>query len=152
MHGIIPLKAILFNRHIGTSRLCPLCNSYNEDVLHMIFKCKGAANIWKAMGLENIIESFCQADHLGSEVLKDILCSRPTIVLSFSSWCRNWWPRVHGTFGGFDVGDPMVKISRLLCAMLLPSERLLRMLLDHRPLQTTRRKKYGKNQEQISSN
>jgi hypothetical protein len=43
MHGILPLKSILFNRHIGTLGICPLCNSNDEDILHMIFKCDGAA-------------------------------------------------------------------------------------------------------------
>jgi hypothetical protein len=39
MHGILPLKAILLKRHIGTSGVCPLCQSDEEDILHMVFKC-----------------------------------------------------------------------------------------------------------------
>jgi hypothetical protein len=34
MHGV-PLKAILFGRHIGMSGACPICYQEDEDVLHI---------------------------------------------------------------------------------------------------------------------
>jgi hypothetical protein len=37
MHGILPLKVILLKRHIGTSGVCPLCQSDEEDILYMVF-------------------------------------------------------------------------------------------------------------------
>jgi hypothetical protein len=40
MHGIIPIKAILMKRHIGTTDLCPLCNIESEDTMHMVFTCQ----------------------------------------------------------------------------------------------------------------
>jgi hypothetical protein len=55
MRGILPLKAILHDRHIGTSGICPVCNGEAEDLLHMIFKYQGASSIWKELGLDNIV-------------------------------------------------------------------------------------------------
>jgi hypothetical protein len=37
LHGIIPLKCILANRHIGTTSECPICRSGPEDVRHLLF-------------------------------------------------------------------------------------------------------------------
>jgi hypothetical protein len=37
LHGVLPLKAILFRRHIGTPGLCPICNMEDEDAIHMLF-------------------------------------------------------------------------------------------------------------------
>jgi hypothetical protein len=34
LHGVLPLKAILLSRHIGTSDICPVCNVEREDALH----------------------------------------------------------------------------------------------------------------------
>jgi hypothetical protein len=59
MHGVLPLKAILFGRHIGTSGVCPICDQEEENVLHMVFKCQGAVNIWRALGFEHMISEYC---------------------------------------------------------------------------------------------
>jgi hypothetical protein len=48
LHGILPLKSILVNRHIGTSGQCPVCNLFPEDVLHMLFQCQTAVDLWRA--------------------------------------------------------------------------------------------------------
>jgi hypothetical protein len=34
LHGVLHLKAILVNIHIGTSDSCPVCNVDGEDVLY----------------------------------------------------------------------------------------------------------------------
>jgi hypothetical protein len=51
----------------------------------MIFKCTTAANIWKALGLENVIENMCQADRLGPDVLKELLISQASPIPGYSS-------------------------------------------------------------------
>lgn len=40
--GIIPLKFILTNRHIGTSGQCTIRNQAAEEVLHLFFNCPAA--------------------------------------------------------------------------------------------------------------
>jgi hypothetical protein len=37
LHGILPLKCILANRHIGTSSECPICGQGPEDIRHLLF-------------------------------------------------------------------------------------------------------------------
>ena len=80
MHGIIPLKNILFRRHIGTSGTCPVCNLDNEDIMHMAFKCPEAMIIWRGLGLETFINNAIRDGQSGSVVLQDILKSTPASV------------------------------------------------------------------------
>jgi hypothetical protein len=57
LHGILPLKSILANRHIGTSGECPICHQGAEDILHLIFQCDTVRELWAKLGLENIISN-----------------------------------------------------------------------------------------------
>jgi hypothetical protein len=75
MHGVLPLKAILFKRHIGTSDICPLCNVEPEDSLHMLFKCPDAANIWSGIGLQNMLNNYMMPGTSGAKVLESLLKS-----------------------------------------------------------------------------
>jgi hypothetical protein len=88
LHGILPLKDILVKRHIDTDAICPLCTLAREVILHMIIKCQGAVNIWRALGMGNTIEDASSGSSLGTEVLqslfqapisnfRDILLSNP---------------------------------------------------------------------------
>jgi hypothetical protein len=74
LHGILPLKCILCNRHIGTSGECPMCRLHAEDILHLLFHCEPAKNIWECLGLSSIIANALLADRSGSAVLEYILC------------------------------------------------------------------------------
>jgi hypothetical protein len=42
LRGIIPLRAILANRHIGSNGACPICNQGAEDIRHLLFRCTNA--------------------------------------------------------------------------------------------------------------
>jgi hypothetical protein len=39
LHGIVPLKSIMVNRHVGTSGECPICHLADEDIMHLFLKC-----------------------------------------------------------------------------------------------------------------
>jgi hypothetical protein len=69
LHGVLPLKAILFRRHIGTDGLCPVCKLENEDVRHMVFVCNEAEQIRKGLGIYNAM----LPGRSGSEVLGSLL-------------------------------------------------------------------------------
>jgi hypothetical protein len=45
LHGILPLKSILVNRHIGMSGECPICQLGPEDIQHLLFLCPVATDI-----------------------------------------------------------------------------------------------------------
>ena len=69
LHGILPLKAILANRHVPVSGECPICHQAAEDVLHLLFKCPTAQEIWRLLSMHDIIEEATQVDRSGSAVL-----------------------------------------------------------------------------------
>jgi hypothetical protein len=71
---ILPLKSNLCNRHIGTSGECPICRLHAEDILHLLFNCDPAKNIWECLGLSSIIANALLADRSGSAILEHILC------------------------------------------------------------------------------
>ena len=73
LHGIIPLKSVLANRHISQSGECPVCNLDAEDIMHLLFKCQTAAEMWEALGISQIIDEACTVDRSGSAVLELIL-------------------------------------------------------------------------------
>jgi hypothetical protein len=85
LHGVLPLKAILFRRHIGDNGLCPVCNTADEDVLHMIFKCSEAENIWKGLGLFDMVQRAIVQGRSGSETLGALLSSNQGEVVGFES-------------------------------------------------------------------
>ena len=109
MHGTLPLKNILFSRHIGTSGTCLVCNLELEDIIHMVFKCPEAMIIWRGLGLENVINNEIRDDRSGSVVLQEILKSTPTSVpgyeririhdtVAVAAWYI-WWLRRRRTHG-----------------------------------------------------
>jgi ribonuclease HI len=85
MHGIIPMKAILSNRHIGTSDRCPLYNNAPEDILHLIFKCDLAANIWSELGIADYIHEAMEDGRSGSQVLEALLKTDSSLLPGYSS-------------------------------------------------------------------
>jgi ribonuclease HI len=72
LHGILPLKAILANRHVGTSGQCPICNQAAEDIKHLLFQCETAKHMWDSLGLATVIEE-AATDRSGSVVLEELL-------------------------------------------------------------------------------
>jgi hypothetical protein len=109
LHGILPLKSILVNRHIGTSGQCPVCNLWPEDVLYMLFQCQPASELWKFLGLDTIIADAMQSKRSGSLVLEELLRSNPYDAHGYSSFKLHeliaitcwyiWWMRRKRTHG-----------------------------------------------------
>jgi hypothetical protein len=82
---VLPLKAILFRRHIDDNGLCPVCNIADEDVLHMIFKCSEVENIWKGLSLFDMVQRAIVHGRSGSEMLGSLLSSNQGEVEGFES-------------------------------------------------------------------
>jgi hypothetical protein len=109
LHGILPLKSILCNRHIGNSGQCPICGLHAEDILHLLFICEPAKNMWESLGLSSFIANALAADRAGSAVLEYILCLPDNIPSGFevvklkelvavTCWYL-WWLRRRQTHG-----------------------------------------------------
>jgi hypothetical protein len=109
MHGVIPLKAILFSRHIGNSANCPLCDQHPEDILHMVFKCNRSVLIWEALGITDVLDRAISASNSGPQALEKIFKLAMTTVpgldelkipeiVAVGSWYI-WWLRRRQTHG-----------------------------------------------------
>jgi hypothetical protein len=70
LHGTIPCRAILANRHIITSSLCPVCSTHYEDTHHAFFTCPRAIEIWENLGIMVEIEESRTIDRAGSGVFE----------------------------------------------------------------------------------
>jgi hypothetical protein len=68
LHGIIPLKSILVNRHIGSSGAMSDMYAWARDVAHLLFQCDTARQNWWSIGITNIIHKSLLTDRAGSAV------------------------------------------------------------------------------------
>ncbi|XP_071676904.1 uncharacterized protein [Lolium perenne] len=59
--------------HIGTSGQCPVCMTAPEDVLHLLFQCIAAREVWTDLGIQSIIDEAISVDRSGSAVLEFLL-------------------------------------------------------------------------------
>lgn len=73
LHGILPLKGILANRHIGAVGACPICHQNSEDIRHLFFQCIHAQGLWRRLGLSEFISSATEVDRSGSVIMEHIL-------------------------------------------------------------------------------
>jgi ribonuclease HI len=108
LHGLLPCKGVLANRHIDNSSSCPACHSNCEDIKHVLFGCSQAKEIWRILGIEDKINTALAIHHSGSVVVAEMI-TRPKQIdelnhIGFAeliltgSWYI-WWQRrqyVHG--------------------------------------------------------
>jgi ribonuclease HI len=84
LHGILPLKSILYNRHIGSTGGCPICNQGPEDISHLLFQCETARDLWNKLGIADLILEAEQVDRAGSSVLEELLRRQDNTLAGFS--------------------------------------------------------------------
>lgn len=103
----LPTAAALVTRKVSISLACPWCRVHNEDADHVLFRCNFAKDVWRMVGLLEVISAVRSANVL--EVFKNIFrtCSREQCVLigvlSWSLWNRRnrWvWDRVNTSVFG----------------------------------------------------
>jgi hypothetical protein len=80
LHGIIPLKSILYNRHIGTTGGRPICNQGPQDVSHLLFQCEAEKGIWESLGILELIMQAVHIDRSRSMVLEELLRRHDTTI------------------------------------------------------------------------
>ncbi|KAI4965825.1 hypothetical protein ZWY2020_048079 [Hordeum vulgare] len=73
LHGTLPCRVTLANRHMKISPICLVCSDGLEDTKHMFFLCNKAKEVWKRLGWDNIIDKACKVDRAGEEVLEYLL-------------------------------------------------------------------------------
>jgi hypothetical protein len=115
LHGMIPCRGVLANRHMGNQNGCPICFQSCEDIKHALFLCDRAREVWRCLGIWGKIEELTSVDRSGSVVVEEIirrggrLTSR---ILALLNLCQ----RLDGTFGGKGGRRCMVKTCKPLSA------------------------------------
>ena len=108
MHGLIPCLGVLANRHIATNSGCPICSLDCEDIMHILFKCLRAKQIWEKLGVQSVVDEAVCADRAGAVALEHIICKQgvwdplggigiPELILT-GAWYM-WWERNQVTHG-----------------------------------------------------
>jgi hypothetical protein len=77
LHGVVPGRSILADRHIKVQPQCPVCYVGPEDIRHLLFTCLRAREIWSNLGLSVYIDKAVLGERSGSTILEDLL-RRPT--------------------------------------------------------------------------
>jgi hypothetical protein len=132
LHGIVPLKSILANRHVGTSGACPVCYQGAEDIRHLLFICPAAQEIWQAMELQDLIQEAVSTDRAGSAILEHILRREDNEIHGFQSvslkevvmttcWYL-WWMRRRRTHS--ETVPPIHKCKFSILAIVANSARV----------------------------
>lgn len=56
LHGTLPCRVTLANRHIKTQPICPACLDGPEDRKHVLFLCQKAKEVWEYLGLYEVVK------------------------------------------------------------------------------------------------
>ena len=73
LHGTLPCRVTLANRHMKVTPICPTCFEGSEDTKHMLFLCSRAKEVWTRLGMDDIIDKACKVDLAGEAVLEYLL-------------------------------------------------------------------------------
>ena len=103
MHGTLPCRVTLANRHLKVSPQCPYCSRGPEDTKHLLFQCQKAKEVWKLLGLDEVIKRACEIDYAGEAILEYLLFlpEQEVSILGFqnvremiaiTTWYL-WWER-----------------------------------------------------------
>ena len=108
LHGLLPCRGILANRHIGEDSSCPICRQGCEDIKHILFSCERSKEIWRVLGISEELNRLSDTDRSGSVLLADIIKQSKQIKhlnqvglaeLFLTGGWYVWWERrkqVHG--------------------------------------------------------
>lgn len=64
---------MLANRHIPVSGQCPVCHMGAQNVCHLMFTCMRARDVWRALGLKEVIDQALDSDRFGSIIFENLL-------------------------------------------------------------------------------
>jgi hypothetical protein len=70
---------------VGTSGECPICKQGPDDIMHLLFQCTPAREMWERLGIVEFIDEAMLADRACSSVLESLLFRRDNIMPGFNS-------------------------------------------------------------------
>ncbi|KAI5006703.1 hypothetical protein ZWY2020_033946 [Hordeum vulgare] len=103
VHGTLPCRVTLANRHMKISPIFPTCSEGLEDTKHLLFLCSKAQEVWKRLAMDIIIGKACEIDRAGEAVLEYLLllpdqelrimgCHNVREMIAILAWYL-WWER-----------------------------------------------------------
>lgn len=118
LHGLIPVKSVVANRHICSDGSCPVCNQGAEDISHLLFRCNMTRAICEKLGLSDFMLEAMNIDRSGFVCWNTYFDCMLASCLVQTSVYKKLRLQLAGIFGGCDVKSPMVRLSRLLTTVL----------------------------------
>lgn len=73
LHGTLPCRVTLANRHMKVSPICPSCSNGPEDTKHVLFLCQKAKEVWNNLEIYEVIKKACAIDYAGEAILEFLL-------------------------------------------------------------------------------
>jgi hypothetical protein len=73
LHGMVPSIRILANHHVKVSPQCQIYKLGVKDNRHLMFTCRRAKQVWRRLGLEEIVDHALSLDRSGSIVFEELL-------------------------------------------------------------------------------
>ena len=52
----------------------PACNQGPDNIMHVLFQCTKAVEVWKLLGIYDIVKKACQVDRSGEVALEHLMC------------------------------------------------------------------------------
>ena len=77
--GAIPCLGVLANRHMITSLQCPMCSIDCESIKHALFLCPRVQDVWRILGLGQLVAEICTTQREGGSVLADMFLSKSSL-------------------------------------------------------------------------
>ena len=74
--GAIPCYGVLANGHMITSAQCPICSSDCESIRRAMFLCPRVQEIWRILGLHDLVQEGCTLEREGGSGLAYLLQSK----------------------------------------------------------------------------
>jgi hypothetical protein len=62
-------RSVLADKHIKVAASCPVCHAGLEDMMHLLFTCLHAREIWRAMGPKDFINQALVGEYIVLEFL-----------------------------------------------------------------------------------
>jgi hypothetical protein len=79
--GCLPTQTLLQERCVPLPLVCPLCEHYNEDDWHILFKCNDSVQERNAAGLDQIVAARIHFVNTLAELIMDI-CQKEDKVMA----------------------------------------------------------------------
>ena len=80
LHSAVPCRAVLASKHMKVKTHCPECNMGPDSIKHFLFECPRSKEVWRQLGLIDVVKRRCTQFKSGEEVVHELLSMEETEV------------------------------------------------------------------------